>query len=194
MKKRFRCLIAGILVGVTLICPALAASPFPDVDENAEYAEAVEYLKNVGVMQGDEKGNFNPNNTVTRAQMAVIICQMLGETDGLTVSNTFSDVPTSHWANKYVARASELSIVSGYGDGKFGPDDQVTYEQAVTMVVRAIGDSDAAQRFGGYPDGFIKAASENGYLEGFFAEKGDQMMRWQIATICYNIMMGGAEE
>lgn len=113
MKKKLRRLIAGILVGGTLICPVFAAPLFPDVDENAEYAEAVAYLKDVGIMRGDDKGNFNPNKTVTRAEMATIVCNMLGETEGLTVSEAFSDVPTTHWANKYIAKAEELGIISG---------------------------------------------------------------------------------
>ena len=138
MRLKVRYLLAGALAGAILICPAMAASSFPDVDEYAPYAEAVEYLKERNIMVGDNHGNFNPNKTVTRAEMATIVCRMLGETENLTISNTFTDVPNTHWANKYIAKAAELSIVSGYGNGKFGPNDMVTYEQAVTMVVRAL--------------------------------------------------------
>lgn len=58
MRSKFRRLLAGLLIGGQLICPALAASSFPDVDENAEYAEAVEYLKDVGIMKGDDQAKM----------------------------------------------------------------------------------------------------------------------------------------
>lgn len=74
----------------------VSGSVFPDVADDAPYAEAAEYLNDVGIMQGDEKGNFNPDKTVTRAEMAALICRMLGETENLAKANTFTDVPVSH--------------------------------------------------------------------------------------------------
>lgn len=185
MKHKIQLVLLGMLMSTLLTCPALAASPFPDVDENAAYAEAVEYLNDIGIMQGDNLGNFNPDKSVTRAEMAAIICRMLDETE-LATSNVFSDVPATHWANKYVAKVSELGIVNGYGDGKFGPDDQVTYEQAVTMLVRSMGLQDIAINAGGYPDGYIFVADDYGYSKNVLATKGTNLKRWQVATIFYN--------
>ncbi len=193
MKRMVQKGVLSLLVLAMVISPALAASSFPDVAENAEYSEAVEYLKGTGIMCGDDKGNFNPDKTVTRAEMVTIICNMLGETENLAVSNTFYDVSTAHWANRYITKAIDLGFISGYGNGKFGPDDTVTYEQAITMLVRAIGQYSAANEAGGYPNGFIYVADEHGYLNGISANKGDRMTRQQIATICYNIIMGGTE-
>lgn len=193
MKRMVQKGVLSLLVLAMAVSPALAASSFPDVAENAEYSEAVEYLKGTGIMCGDDKGNFNPDKTVTRAEMVTIICNMLGETENLAVSNTFYDVSTAHWANRYITKAIDLGFISGYGNGKFGPDDTVTYEQAITMLVRAIGQYSAANEAGGYPNGFIYVADEHGYLNGISANKGDRMTRQQIATICYNIIMGGTE-
>lgn len=185
-RKNLKAAIGLLLVGL-LICPASAASSFPDVDENADYAEAVEYLKDVGIMRGDDQGHFNPDKTVTRAEMATIICNMLGETQDLTVSDQFSDVPLTYWANKYITRAKELGFISGYGNGKFGPNDSVTYEQAVTMLIGATGLSEFAIEEGGYPDGYIEVAKDCGYLLNIVAEKGEQLSRWKVAKILYNI-------
>ena len=186
MKLKIRHLLAGVLVGAVLICPATAASPFPDVDEYAPYAEAAEYVKEQGIMVGDDHGNFNPSQTVTRAEVATIVCRMLGQTENLSVSNTFTDVPVSHWANKYIAKAEELEIVGGYGNGKFGPSDMVTYEQAVTMVVRALGGAELAADAGGYPDGFMSVAQTYGFLIDVQAEVGEPLSRADIAIIIFN--------
>lgn len=180
--------MAFVLLAFMLAVPARADSSFPDVDGDAPYAEAVEYLNDIGIMQGDEKGNFNPDKAVTRAEMAAIVCRMLGITEDLPMSSAFSDVPASHWANQYVGIAAELGIVGGYGNGKFGPSDLVTYEQAVTMVIRAVGGEPEAVDVGGYPDGYISVADENGLLNGVSARKGDPMSRADVAVILYNCL------
>lgn len=183
-KKNIKAAIGLALIGL-LICPVSAVPSFPDVDETSEYAEAVEYLKDIGIMRGDDKGNFNPNKTVTRAEMATIICNMLGETKNLAASEAFTDVPINHWANKYITKAKELGVISGYGNKKFGPNDNVNYEQTVTMIVRAVGYMQEAQEAGGYPDGFLLVAQNNGWLDGIMAEKGEFLSRADIASIIY---------
>lgn len=187
MRVKFQRLIIGLLIAGMLICPVLAASAFPDVDENAEYVEAVEYVSGAGIMVGDEKGNFNPNKTITRAEMATIICNILGETGNITkIGGIFTDVPESHWASGYIAKAVSLGTISGHGDGRFGPDDKLTYEQAITMIVRALGGDSEAQEAGGYPDGYLIAARDAELLEGVLAIRGQLMTRAEIAMICYN--------
>ena len=120
-------ILPALLALVLLICPASALS-FPDVDRNSDYAAAVEYISELGVMVGDGRGNFNPGQIVSRAEMATIVCRVLGQSENLPKANVFTDVPTEHWANAYIGKASELNVVSGYGDGRFGPSDPVTCE------------------------------------------------------------------
>lgn len=185
MKHKIQRTLAIALTLLLLVSSAQAAA-FPDVDKNAEYAEAVDYLSNLGIFSGDDKGNFNPNKAVTRAEMATIICRMLGETENLPSSTAFTDVPVGHWANAYVGKAAELGIVSGYGDGRFGPSDTVTYEQALTMLVRTLNLEESALEAGGYPTGYVSVAQEYGFTYQLSAKNGDLMLRWQIAIILYN--------
>ena len=189
MKRIIGWILVCALLGGLLVCPALAA-PFPDVNEDAPYVEAVEYLKNAGVMQGDNMGRFNPSQTVTRAEMAAITCRMLKAGENMTSTQIFSDVPTSHWANKYVAKAEELGIVRGYGNGRFGPADHVTYEQVVTMLVRTIGKDGQANQLGGYPNGYIAVAKEAGMLSNVPTESGRHMLRSEIAMMAFNCRNG----
>ncbi len=183
MWKKGRSLAAGVLILALTASTAWAASSFPDVDEDADYAPAVEYLDELGIMSGDQHGNFNPDNTVTRAEMAAIACRLLGETENLPSNDRFPDVPMGHWANGYVSKAAELGIVTGYDTGLFGPTDTVTYEQAVTMIIRSLGMEEEALEAGGYPDGYIAVVENRGYTYGITVEKGDLLTRWQIAAI-----------
>ena len=144
----------------------------------------------MGYMVGDANGNFNPDNTVTRAEMAVILCNMLGESENLSIDGSvFTDVPAEHWANRYVVKAAELGLVTGYGDGRFGPADGVTYEQTLTMVLGIVNQKEYAEQLGGYPDGFIQAATDLGYTSGVTAKQGDLLHRWEIATIVFNVLL-----
>lgn len=179
--------LAVLLMTGVMICPSSTASAFPDVKNNAEYAQAVNYVSNAGIMVGDESGNFNPNKTVTRAEMAVILCNMLGAQNNLlSGKSVFTDVPADHWAKPYVVAAVALGVISGYGDGRFGVSDFVTYEQAVTMIVSASGWGAESDARGGYPIGYLSVAAEQGYLKGITGTRGKTMTRGEIAQILYN--------
>lgn len=186
MKLKFKRIISGLLVLILVRGSALATS-FTDVDEAAPYADAAEYLSEIGVMQGDAQGNFNPDKTVTRAQMAAIICRMLGETENLsTDGDRFTDVPESYWANGYIVKAAELGIIGGYRDGSFKPENAVTYEQAVAIIVRAFGYEKEAVAAGEYPDGYLAIAQSLGLLDHVNVKSGTPLGRGYTAMILYN--------
>ena len=188
--KKIRALVASLL-SAALLCTAASAATFPDVDANAEYAMAVDYVSDLGLMVGYGDGTFQPDKTVSRAEMATVLCKMMGEDRDLKQDGSvFSDVPTTHWANGYVAKAASLGYLSGYGNGKFGPDDTVTYEQVLTMIINAFGYGEEAGAQGGYPDGYISIADELFYTNGLSAQKGDLMSRGQIAVIMANTQKG----
>lgn len=184
-KTKIQGFFAGLFAVALLTCTASAMS-FPDVDSNSYYLPAITYVSKMGVMVGDAEGKFNPDQIVSRAEMATIVCRVLKQTDNLSKSSAFNDVPATHWANSYIGKASELGIVNGYGAGKFGPSDSVTYEQAVTMIVRAIGEESKANSYGGYPDGFLQAAQEKNLLKGVYAVQGQGLTRAAVAKLLYN--------
>ncbi len=158
MRKKLLSVLLSLVLVLSLAPTVAHAMSFPDVPEDSDYAKAIEYISELKIMVGDSQGNFNPDKIVNRAEMATVICRMLNKTENLTTSNVFDDVPINHWANTYIGHAAALGIVGGYGNGKFGPSDTVTYEQAVTMVIRAIGKGDKAITYGGYPNGYLQAA------------------------------------
>lgn len=185
MKIKIQSILASLLAVSLLTCSA-SAMTFPDVNNNSPYATAIQYVSEIGIMVGDNQGNFNPDKIVNRAEMATIVCRVLGQNENLSKSNIFTDVPMEHWANANIAKASELGIVGGYGNGKYGPGDSVTFEQAVTMVVRAINEEKTAVAYGGYPNGYIRVADESNLLNGIQATQGQGLSRGAVAMLLYN--------
>ena len=200
--KRKLCFLLALCISISTLCGTAladvvnandeggsAVSAFPDVSATASYAEAVNTLHEYGIINGDNNGNFNPNSSVTRAEAAAIICRLLGMEDEAKQASTtaFSDVPANHWANGYVAKAAEQGIINGYGNGKFGPSDSVTYAQMIKMLVCAWGYEDEAKSAGGWPDGYIEIAKNNNFLDGLAIEDGkNAASRSDVAMLVYN--------
>ena len=144
---------------LTLTTVAFGAT-YTDVAEDSAYYEAVETLNKLDIITGYEDGTFKPEDGVTRAEMAALIARIqgYGETAKASANTAFTDVPASHWASGYIANAAGMGIINGYGDGTFGPEDPVKYEQAVKMVMATLGYTPFAEKNGGYPTGYLAAA------------------------------------
>lgn len=184
LKKTVAIVIALAMVlsmGVT------SFAAFSDVPSTVNYAEAVNVLANLGIINGYDDGTFRPDNTITRAEVATIVVNTLGlgETKGATV---FSDVPADHWAAGYINTAYGAGIISGMGDGTFAPGANVTYEQVVRMIVSALQYDMAANQAGGYPTGYLSIASRYGISQGAVGTVGTPATRATVARLIYNAL------
>ena len=110
-------------------------NPFHDVDEGAWYAEAVHYVQENGLMAGTSPTTFEPHATTSRS-MAVTILWRLAGSPAASGLMDYSDVAGGDWYAQAVAWAASEGIVSGYGNGAFGPNDPVTREQLAVMLHR----------------------------------------------------------
>lgn len=183
-------LAAALLLLHSVTAFAAGGTIFQDVPEDASYAEAVATLADLGILQGDNAGNFNPDSTITRAEAAAIICRLLGveeEANALTDSQ-FSDVPSNHWSVGYVAKAAELGIIGGYGNGTFGPADPVTQQQVIKMLVCAWGYEKNAASLGGWPEGYVQVAEDLGLIENSAGISSAAASRSLVAEWAYNIL------
>lgn len=129
---------AGICVQVRqLVNAGIAAGPrFRDVPSTSwAYASVVD-LSARGLIGGYEDGTFHPDEAVTRAQFARLICLIQKVTVQTVTRNPFPDVAASHWAAGYIAAAVQQGFLSGYRNGTFHPDDPLTTAQALVVVVR----------------------------------------------------------
>ena len=135
--KKLLALVLALVMTMSLVTISNAA--FKDAD-TIDNKEAVEVMNALGVLIGDDKGNFNADANLTRAQAAKIICVMLlgkDAADGLNLKSTFSDA--SGWAESYIAYCASQGIVAGVGDGKFDPNGKLTGYQFAKMLLVALG-------------------------------------------------------
>ncbi len=145
---------------------------------------AASNLIDLGII-GDLTGNLRYEDAVTRAEMAAIVCRLLGMKDAPEGSEqAFTDVPAGHWAAAYIDSARYAKIINGNGDGTFRPEDKVTYQEAVKMLTSLIGYEPKARDMGGYPEGFEKAADEIGLTDGIVYNGTDFCLRSDVMIMC----------
>jgi len=106
--------------------------------KSTKYEKAVEYLRALDIVSGYPDGTFKPFNNITRAEFTSMALKFSGVNINEVnqgVKNNFKDVSTSHWAYKTINYAYQEGILSGYGDGSFKPDSNITYSEAITIVL-----------------------------------------------------------
>ena len=118
--------------------PAIPALPFADVDPGSELGDIVGYVYENGIMNGVSETLFDPYGTLTRGMEVTILYRLEGEPEA-AYCGTFMDVPAGEWFTDGVEWAASKGIVNGYGNGKFGPTDEVTREQLAAILYRYAG-------------------------------------------------------
>lgn len=151
--KRALSLALATVMTMGLMVVGTGAS-YADV-KATDNVEAIEVLQAVGIMTGDENGDFNPDANVTRNEIAVIMSNLLNlDYDYYRGTNPFVDVPD--WAAPYVAACAAEGVVAGIGNNMYGGSNDVTAAQAALMIMKAL---------------------------GYFQYQADFENDWQIATI-----------
>ena len=139
-------LTAAMISGLMVMGSSAASSSYTDVADT-DNVEAIEVLKSVGIMVGDESGDFNPDQNVTRNEMAVVMSNLMAY-NVATYANTspFTDVPS--WAEPYVAACWTNGITAGTSATTYGGSESVTTAQAALMLMKALGYFQYASDFG----------------------------------------------
>ena len=178
---------------------AVWVNPFSDVAEGAWYYDAVRYASENGLMGGYGNGMFGPNDNLSRAQFA----QILFNKEGRPVVNyllQYSDVADGAWYTEAIRWATSLGIVGGYGNGTFGPNDNITREQLAVMLWRYSGSPAATNKelhfndtdeISGFALEALRWAVENGIINGYGNGRlGPQgrATRAQVAQILKNFL------
>lgn len=118
--------------------PAATGTVFADVPATHVFAAWIEELANRGIAGGYPDGTYRPDNTVSRAEMAILLLRAKygpGYEPPAATGMAFSDVPASHWAAAWVEQLVAEGIVSGFPDGTYRPNNPVTRAQMAVLLV-----------------------------------------------------------
>ena len=182
-RKWLSFVLTGVLALSLLVCPAAAAAA-GDMDE------AVAVLSGLNIVSGYADGLYHLEDRLTRAQFCKLAILAEGHGDqaaGSACRSLFSDVAGSNWAAPYINLAHEEGLMTGKGDGTFGPDEPVTLAQAATVCLRLLGYTEAdVGPF--WPEDYIAKAGKVGLLEGLTTQTGEDLDRGQAVLLLYNLL------
>ncbi len=199
--KKFKKKLISMLLAASMICGinvSIYAETTAETQTGTEsisaetdkyYQTSIGLLSYLKIFEGYEDGSMKPETKITRAEMAAIILRMLKIEQYSEYKGGFSDVDESHWAADVIQTAYENNIISGMGDGTFEPDETVTYEQAITMIVRTMNYGSFAENDGGYPMGYIRTASRKDLDKNVKGSVGEEITRQSVAKLAYNALI-----
>ncbi len=181
MKQRIRAALLAAALALSLAVPAGAVSS----------STAVEAVQALGILTGDETGNLNLSSPVTRAEFVTMMTaassyrDSIGSGSGVSL---FKDVKSGHWASEYIKLAVEQGWMSGYVDGTFRPDSQITLEEACTALLKLLG-YDSSTLAGSYPSAQLSKAASVGLRDDLDAVQGEALTRQDCAMLFYNLLV-----
>ena len=188
--KKLLALVLALVMSMSLVTISNAA--FKDADK-IDYDEAVEVMNAIGVLVGDEKGNFNAKDNLTRAQAAKIISYLLlgnKTAEALAGSGKFTDVAKTSWFAGFVDYCASTGVVNGVGDGKFDPNGQLTGYQFAKMLLVALGYDAKIEGFTGadWQINVSKRADQADLFDGLDISGNAALTREQAAQMCLNTL------
>ncbi len=142
----------------------------------------IDDLKKYEIMVGDPDGNMRFEDMVTRAEFAKMMCKMNGLSKATNISS-FPDVAPGHWAIEYISIANSLKIMQGDAEGTFRPEGEISYAEAITVLVRLLGYEPIADTHGGYPVGHISTAKTLGITADITFDKDAAATREDVGIM-----------
>ncbi|MDD6214377.1 MAG: S-layer homology domain-containing protein [Firmicutes bacterium] len=187
-------ILAGFLTAIMSVSSLGAvsfASGIPVDVQGTRYEEPIQILQALDIMNGDGDGNFRPNDTIKRSEvtkMAVLAMGLGDAAESARGESKYPDVSIDHWANGYINVATALGLVVGYDTGAFLPEKEITYTEAMTIMVRAMGYEVLAESKGGFPQGYLVVGSNNGLTKNVQGSNTDPISRGNVAYMTVNAL------
>ncbi len=193
VSKRFLCTLLAVVFTLVNLAVVPAFADFTDVATNHNAYDAVNVLNKLGVINGYDDGSFKPDNNVTRAEFTAMLLRTrgMGAVGSTSLENPpFPDVttPDVSWAIGNIRTARELGIINGYDDGTFKPNNNVSYEEAVKMIVCALGYGEMGSEGAFWYSKYLMSATTLGFLEGAGGAVATPATRATIAIMLYNCL------
>ena len=183
MKKLLSLLLSSALMIGIILMPVSALSA---TQEN----EMIQAINALGIMLGDESGDMQLGRSVSRAEFATMAVKSTSFADLVSTPSVapYPDVPRNHWSAPYVAQSIKLGFVSGYTDGTFRPNNQITLAEGTSIILKVLGYTPQAtpQYFvGTYPQAQMALAEQFSLLDDMSITKPSDMMTRRDAMILF---------
>ncbi len=188
MRRKLFLLALCLALCLTAL-PAGAEAAFTDITDQT-MATAAAALEGMGVVSGASDTTFNPTGSLSRAQLCAMLVGAAGLSSQVSTyarKTLFSDVSPSAWYNGYVNLAYSQGLVSGKGNGTFGPEEAVTYGEMATSLLRMLGYT-SAQVGAVWPLDYTAYCDELGLSEGLSLDAYDNLNRGQGAVLLYRAL------
>ena len=198
MKKKL--ILSALLLTAAVAVMSISASAlgaFADVQDPVT-ARNVEVLHLMGVVDGTGDGRFAPAKTLTRAEFCKMVVVLSGGADMVDrykAVTIFPDVRSNHWAARYVNYAvrGEAKLIAGLPDGTFAPDRSITAGEAVTILMRLLGYTDADAGIV-WPDGYMALAKSAGLTLNLTLSGNTVLTRAQAAQLFVNALAASGKD
>jgi len=173
------------ILSLLLICTMLLA--LPCITKAAADDNQVSYtLAGYGIIDADAE--YDMTQPVTRGEFASMVTRLMciHESAAEYATTSYWDVPDDHEYAGDIAVLTSIGIMNGYSETKFAPNDYVTYEQAIKVLVLITGYGEIALENGGWPDGYVTQASRNRMLGGVKLQ--NPFTRKDLYKLIYNTL------
>jgi len=192
MKRLTTAILVIAIIATLFVGTTFASEIFTDVPADHPYYDVIRLFVEVEILNGYPNGEFRPGNSITRAKFAAVICRAYGaeeEAKSLDGTIIFTDIPAEYWASGYIAYIYNAGAINGMGDGTFAPESDITFEQAIKVVIAARGYGLSADSLGGYPYGYLEIGKELGVTNNVDVQVGQPVNRGEVVQIIFNGFM-----
>ncbi len=187
MINKFKKIISITLAGVMMIALSAFAEGTDTVSAYDAKTEKAYVLEKLGVMQSKEESVYP--QSISRGDFAYCLGKLLNRSSGEESTRYFADVANYDYAAPYINGLVEVKVISVDEERRFYPERSITVEEAVKMVVAALGYSPLAQARGGYPVGYMRVAQKGDLLDGVMLTSAAEFTWAQTAELLFNALI-----
>lgn len=150
---------------------------------------SAEALVNLNILKGYEDGTLRLDNKILRSEFITLVVRLKGyhhDADIDDIKINFKDIEVKHWAYNNIKLAVKYNIVAGYPDNTIAPNNNVTYAEALAVLINALGYEDTLE--GNWPNNVVEKATELKLDSNLSIEANTQITRGQMSVIIYNAL------
>lgn len=181
-------MISAFLIFIISI---ISIMPFASAEENVPQIQQdnANTLKTLGILKGYEDGSLRLQNKIKRSEFITLVVKLMGYDTDADIDNvkvTFTDISSKHWAYDNIKRSIKYNLVAGYPNNTIAPDNDVTYAEALAVVIRALGYEKDLK--GEWPNNVMDKATEINLTTNLNLDANHKLTRGEMSVIVYNAL------